>query len=116
MQSRLQDYSYQLSSGCAVAPQKQSRHFQYTRYTNLLMLFSKSRHIADLQPIPSDISTPVALHDVPPRIALAVENEENWDFDIFELEAATQKRCVELVSQGLDREPPSSTGVGGDRG
>lgn len=69
-------------------------------------MFSKSRHIADLQPIPSDVSTPVALHDVPPRIALAVENEENWDFDIFELEAATQKRCVELVSQGLDGELP----------
>lgn len=52
-----------------------------------------------LQPIPSDVSTPVALHDVPPRIALAVENEENWDFDIFELEAATQKRP--LIYLGL---------------
>ncbi|KAK7798878.1 hypothetical protein U0070_014255 [Myodes glareolus] len=58
-----------------------------------------------LQPTPSHVSTPVSLHDVPPRIALAIENEENWDFNIFELEAATQNRCVELVSQGLDREP-----------
>lgn len=52
-----------------------------------------------LQPIPSDVSAPVTLFDVPPRIALAVENEENWDFDIFELEAATQKRP--LIYLGL---------------
>lgn len=81
------------------------------------MLFSKSRHIADLQPIPSDVSSPVALHDVPPRIALAVENEENWDFDIFELEAATQKRCVlSWFPRARTGSRPSSTGVGGDRG
>lgn len=51
------------------------------------------------QPAPSHVSTPVSLHDVPPRIALAVENEENWDFDIFELEAATQNRP--LIYLGL---------------
>lgn len=52
-----------------------------------------------LQPPPSHVSTPVSLHDVPPRIALAVENEENWDFNIFELEAATQNRP--LIYLGL---------------
>lgn len=66
--------------------------------------------------------TPVPLHDIPPRIAQAIENEELWDFDIFELEAATNKRCVELVSQGLDREPAEqhrrvqSCSLGGDSG
>nr|XP_048290916.1 high affinity cAMP-specific and IBMX-insensitive 3',5'-cyclic phosphodiesterase 8A isoform X3 [Myodes glareolus] len=52
-----------------------------------------------LQPTPSHVSTPVSLHDVPPRIALAIENEENWDFNIFELEAATQNRP--LIYLGL---------------
>uniref|UniRef100_A0A8C5KEL5 Phosphodiesterase n=1 Tax=Jaculus jaculus TaxID=51337 RepID=A0A8C5KEL5_JACJA len=47
----------------------------------------------------SSVITPISLHDVPPRIALAVENEEYWDFDIFELEAATQKRP--LIYLGL---------------
>lgn len=73
---------------------------------NLLMLFSKLYRLADLQPSSSSIPTPIALNDIPPRIAMAIENEEQWDFDIFELEAATQKRCVEQVSRGLDREPP----------
>lgn len=70
------------------------------------MLLSKLHHLADLQPSSTSIPIPVSLHDIPPRIALAIEDEEQWDFDIFELEAATQNRCVELVSQGLDREPP----------
>lgn len=41
---------------------------------------------------------PVTLHDVPPRIAQAIENEDYWDFDIFELEAATQKRPLIYLS------------------
>ncbi|XP_038170258.1 high affinity cAMP-specific and IBMX-insensitive 3',5'-cyclic phosphodiesterase 8A isoform X2 [Arvicola amphibius] len=52
-----------------------------------------------LQPTPSYVSTSVSLHDIPPRIALAIENEENWNFDIFELEAATQNRP--LIYLGL---------------
>lgn len=44
--------------------------------------------------MPGSVVTPISLHDVPPRIARAMENEEYWDFDIFELEAATHKRCV----------------------
>ncbi|XP_015990903.2 high affinity cAMP-specific and IBMX-insensitive 3',5'-cyclic phosphodiesterase 8A isoform X3 [Rousettus aegyptiacus] len=53
----------------------------------------------NLQQISSNIVTPISLHDVPPRIAQAIENEDYWDFDIFELEAATQKRP--LVYLGL---------------
>ncbi|OBS76183.1 hypothetical protein A6R68_17360, partial [Neotoma lepida] len=46
----------------------------------------------NLQPPSENIPTPISLHDIPPRIAMAIENEEQWDFDIFELEAATQNR------------------------
>ncbi|XP_028358077.2 high affinity cAMP-specific and IBMX-insensitive 3',5'-cyclic phosphodiesterase 8A isoform X1 [Phyllostomus discolor] len=51
-----------------------------------------------LHHISSSIITPVTLHDVPPRIARAIENEDYWDFDIFELEAATQKRPLIYLS------------------
>ncbi|XP_027945239.1 high affinity cAMP-specific and IBMX-insensitive 3',5'-cyclic phosphodiesterase 8A isoform X2 [Eumetopias jubatus] len=53
----------------------------------------------NLQQAPSSINTPISLHDVPPRIARAMENEEYWDFNIFELEAATHKRP--LIYLGL---------------
>ncbi|XP_073738314.1 high affinity cAMP-specific and IBMX-insensitive 3',5'-cyclic phosphodiesterase 8A isoform X2 [Callorhinus ursinus] len=53
----------------------------------------------NLQQVPSSINTPISLHDVPPRIARAMENEEYWDFNIFELEAATHKRP--LIYLGL---------------
>nr|XP_054113187.1 high affinity cAMP-specific and IBMX-insensitive 3',5'-cyclic phosphodiesterase 8A isoform X4 [Callithrix jacchus] len=43
--------------------------------------------------------TPISLDDVPPRIAQAVANVESWDFDIFELEAATHNRP--LIYLGL---------------
>ena len=49
-------------------------------------------HSPGLHQVSSNIVTPITLHDVPPRIARAIENEDYWDFDIFELEAATQKR------------------------
>ncbi|XP_053768380.1 high affinity cAMP-specific and IBMX-insensitive 3',5'-cyclic phosphodiesterase 8A isoform X2 [Desmodus rotundus] len=52
-----------------------------------------------LHQVSSNIVTPITLHDVPPRIARAIENEDYWDFDIFELEAATQKRP--LIYLGL---------------
>uniref|UniRef100_A0A452TYH2 Phosphodiesterase n=1 Tax=Ursus maritimus TaxID=29073 RepID=A0A452TYH2_URSMA len=52
-----------------------------------------------LQQVPSSVITPISLHDVPPRIARAMENEEYWDFNIFELEAATHKRP--LIYLGL---------------
>lgn len=42
--------------------------------------------------IPSNLITPLSLNDIPPRIAQTMENEDSWDFDIFNLEAATMKR------------------------
>uniref|UniRef100_A0A8D3E242 Phosphodiesterase n=1 Tax=Scophthalmus maximus TaxID=52904 RepID=A0A8D3E242_SCOMX len=50
--------------------------------------------LATKQPhhIPSHLTTPLSLNDIPPRIAQTMENEDSWDFDIFNLEAATMKR------------------------
>lgn len=42
--------------------------------------------------LPSHLTTPLSLSDIPPRIAQTMENEDSWDFDIFNLEAATLKR------------------------
>uniref|UniRef100_A0A8C6RS45 Phosphodiesterase n=2 Tax=Nannospalax galili TaxID=1026970 RepID=A0A8C6RS45_NANGA len=53
----------------------------------------------NIQQASSSMIIPLSLHDIPPRIALAIENEEYWDFDIFELEAATQNRP--LIYLGL---------------
>ncbi|XP_076792927.1 high affinity cAMP-specific and IBMX-insensitive 3',5'-cyclic phosphodiesterase 8A isoform X2 [Arvicanthis niloticus] len=53
----------------------------------------------NFQPSSSNMAAPISLHDIPPQIALAIENEEQWDFDIFELEAATQHRP--LIYLGL---------------
>ncbi|XP_015220404.2 high affinity cAMP-specific and IBMX-insensitive 3',5'-cyclic phosphodiesterase 8B isoform X2 [Lepisosteus oculatus] len=40
----------------------------------------------------SHLVMPVTLNDIPPRIAELLDDEEQWDFNIFELEAATHKR------------------------
>ncbi|XP_061022319.1 high affinity cAMP-specific and IBMX-insensitive 3',5'-cyclic phosphodiesterase 8A-like [Dama dama] len=53
----------------------------------------------NLQQVPSSIIVPVSLHDVPSQITRAMEKEEYWDFNIFELEAATHKRP--LIYLGL---------------
>lgn len=37
---------------------------------------------------------PITINDVPPSIAQLLDNEESWDFNIFELEAVTHKRYV----------------------
>uniref|UniRef100_A0A8C5HUS4 Phosphodiesterase n=1 Tax=Gouania willdenowi TaxID=441366 RepID=A0A8C5HUS4_GOUWI len=42
--------------------------------------------------LPSHLITPLSLNDIPPRIALTMENEDSWDFDVFNLETATMKR------------------------
>uniref|UniRef100_A0A8C8BP28 Phosphodiesterase n=1 Tax=Otus sunia TaxID=257818 RepID=A0A8C8BP28_9STRI len=47
----------------------------------------------------SHLSVPNTINDVPPCIAQLLENEESWDFNIFELEAVTNKRP--LVYLGL---------------
>lgn len=40
----------------------------------------------------SQLSIPVTLNDVPPSIAEMLNDEECWEFNILELEAATHKR------------------------
>ncbi|XP_036382368.1 high affinity cAMP-specific and IBMX-insensitive 3',5'-cyclic phosphodiesterase 8B-like [Megalops cyprinoides] len=40
----------------------------------------------------SRLAMPVTLSDVPPSIAQLLDDEEQWEFNIFELEAATLKR------------------------
>ncbi|XP_072888909.1 high affinity cAMP-specific and IBMX-insensitive 3',5'-cyclic phosphodiesterase 8A isoform X4 [Hemitrygon akajei] len=47
----------------------------------------------------SQLPISTSLCDIPPRITELLENEQAWDFDIFELEAATHKRP--LVYLGL---------------
>ncbi|XP_063782051.1 high affinity cAMP-specific and IBMX-insensitive 3',5'-cyclic phosphodiesterase 8A isoform X1 [Pseudophryne corroboree] len=55
-----------------------------------------SKHV---HPASGHLISSFSLTDIPPRIAQAMENEEDWEFDIFELEAATHKRP--LVYLGL---------------
>lgn len=38
------------------------------------------------------LPVPNTINDVPPCIAQLLDNEESWDFNIFELEAVTNKR------------------------
>ncbi|KAM4676532.1 high affinity cAMP-specific and IBMX-insensitive 3',5'-cyclic phosphodiesterase 8A isoform 2-T2 [Discoglossus pictus] len=52
-----------------------------------------------VHPASGHLISTLSLSDIPPRIAQAMENEEDWEFDIFELEAATHKRP--LVYLGL---------------
>ncbi|XP_073509209.1 high affinity cAMP-specific and IBMX-insensitive 3',5'-cyclic phosphodiesterase 8A isoform X1 [Phyllobates terribilis] len=52
-----------------------------------------------VHPSSGHLISSLSLTDIPPRIAQAMENEEDWEFDIFELEAATHKRP--LVYLGL---------------
>ncbi|XP_018432208.1 PREDICTED: high affinity cAMP-specific and IBMX-insensitive 3',5'-cyclic phosphodiesterase 8A isoform X1 [Nanorana parkeri] len=52
-----------------------------------------------VHPSSGHLISSLTLSDIPPRIAKAMENEENWEFNIFELEAATHKRP--LVYLGL---------------
>jgi len=40
----------------------------------------------------SQLAVPVTLIDVPPPIAEMLNDEECWEFNILELEAATHKR------------------------
>uniref|UniRef100_A0A8C0XJ58 Phosphodiesterase n=1 Tax=Castor canadensis TaxID=51338 RepID=A0A8C0XJ58_CASCN len=47
----------------------------------------------------SHLPMPITINDVPPSIAQLLDNEESWDFNIFELEAVTHKRP--LVYLGL---------------
>ncbi|KFW01729.1 High affinity cAMP-specific and IBMX-insensitive 3',5'-cyclic phosphodiesterase 8B, partial [Fulmarus glacialis] len=57
-------------------------------------VFSKNMNLSH-----SHLSVPNTINDAPPCIAQLLENEESWDFNIFELEAVTNKRP--LVYLGL---------------
>nr|DBA23493.1 TPA: hypothetical protein GDO54_014404 [Pyxicephalus adspersus] len=57
-------------------------------------VFSKNMHHSH-----SHLSVPNTINDVPPRIAQLLDNEDSWDFNIFELETVTNKRP--LVYLGL---------------
>lgn len=57
----------------------------------------------------SQLAIPVTLNDVPPNIAEMLNDEECWEFNILELEAATHKRYkddiiqrVQTISNSLD--------------
>nr|XP_058917366.1 high affinity cAMP-specific and IBMX-insensitive 3',5'-cyclic phosphodiesterase 8B isoform X8 [Kogia breviceps] len=53
----------------------------------------------NVPPSHSHLGMPVTINDVPPSIAQLLDNEESWEFNIFELEAVTHKRP--LVYLGL---------------
>ncbi|XP_054034424.1 high affinity cAMP-specific and IBMX-insensitive 3',5'-cyclic phosphodiesterase 8B [Dryobates pubescens] len=57
-------------------------------------VFSKNTNLRH-----SHLSEPSTISDVPPCITQLLENEESWDFNVFELEAVTNKRP--LVYLGL---------------
>lgn len=46
----------------------------------------------DVTQIQSHLVMPTTPNDIPPRIAQLLNNEEMWDFNILDLEAATNKR------------------------
>ncbi|XP_032941702.1 high affinity cAMP-specific and IBMX-insensitive 3',5'-cyclic phosphodiesterase 8B isoform X3 [Catharus ustulatus] len=50
-------------------------------------VFSKNMNLSH-----THLSVPNTISDVPPCIAQLLDNEESWDFNIFELEAVTNKR------------------------
>ncbi|TRY64925.1 hypothetical protein DNTS_024612 [Danionella cerebrum] len=45
----------------------------------------------------SQLAVPVPLNDIPPSIAELLDEEEHWDFNILELEAATHKRPLSYL-------------------
>ncbi|KAJ7994587.1 hypothetical protein DPEC_G00251020 [Dallia pectoralis] len=51
--------------------------------------------------LPSHLTTPLSLNDIPPRVAQTMENEDSWDFDIFNLEAACMKRPLTYLGLKL---------------
>ncbi|KAG7277369.1 hypothetical protein CRUP_025609 [Coryphaenoides rupestris] len=65
-------------------------------YSPALGTKDEDPHTNDLVGAPhhmsSHLTTPLSLKDIPPRVAQTMENEDSWDFDIFNLEDATMKR------------------------
>lgn len=57
---------------------------------------------SDVHQSHSHLAMPITINDVPPSIAQLLDNEESWDFNIFELEAITHKRYVTSLVQGWE--------------
>lgn len=57
----------------------------------------------------SQLAIPVTLSDVPPPIAEMLNEEECWEFNILELEAATHKRYGERGGSKMKRGEESKT-------
>ncbi|XP_066237813.1 high affinity cAMP-specific and IBMX-insensitive 3',5'-cyclic phosphodiesterase 8B isoform X7 [Saccopteryx leptura] len=57
-------------------------------------VFTKNMHQSH-----GHLAMPITINDVPPYITQLLDNEESWEFNIFELEAVTHKRP--LVYLGL---------------
>ena len=55
---------------------------------------------SDVHQSHSHLAMPVTINDVPPSIAQLLDNEESWEFNIFELEAVTHKRYVASPAAG----------------
>ncbi|XP_037651284.1 high affinity cAMP-specific and IBMX-insensitive 3',5'-cyclic phosphodiesterase 8A isoform X2 [Sebastes umbrosus] len=51
--------------------------------------------------MPSHLASPLSLNDIPPRIAQTMENEDSWEFDIVNLEAATMKRPLTYLGMKI---------------
>ncbi|XP_036162181.1 high affinity cAMP-specific and IBMX-insensitive 3',5'-cyclic phosphodiesterase 8A [Myotis myotis] len=51
----------------------------------------------NLHQISGSLLTSESLHNIPPRVAEAMENDDDWDFNVFELETATQKRPLTFL-------------------
>lgn len=57
---------------------------------------------SDVHQSHSHLAMPITINDVPPSIAQLLDNEESWDFNIFELEAVTHKRYVASLVEGRE--------------
>uniref|UniRef100_A0A8C5BIY3 Phosphodiesterase n=1 Tax=Gadus morhua TaxID=8049 RepID=A0A8C5BIY3_GADMO len=71
--------------------------------TDGLRRLSGNEYIFSTKPphAPSHLATPLTLNDIPPRIAVTMENEDSWDFDIFSVEAATMKRPLTFLGMQI---------------
>jgi len=69
-----------------------------------MLLFLSAIFHLDLEPLTSSdmsqsqLAVPVPLNDIPPSIAELLNEEECWEFNILELEAATHKRYHQVRS------------------
>lgn len=57
---------------------------------------------SDVHQSHSHLAMPITINDVPPCIAQLLDNEESWEFNIFELEAVTHKRYVASLAAGRE--------------